>query len=233
MPPRRGFTFVELLVVIGLIALLIGLLLPALAKARDQSKAAQCASQLHQLYLAQTFYSNDNRGHFTPVMFGLDEDKWQWLLMKYAGKDQQQLSRTLYLCPASDAEQVTRARITGYGVNSFVMLPSWQTRRDRKCNSSEIILMGEKTLQTDDYLTTDDGYFLMHRDGMDTDWWVRILGHRSRSSYRHARGTIANMVMLDGHVVPMTRHDLVLDSGHWYWGTIGLPYVEGTYCNCP
>ncbi|MFW6060248.1 MAG: type II secretion system protein [Phycisphaeraceae bacterium] len=58
-PTRRAFTLVELLIVLGLIALLVGLLLPALASARDTAHIAQCASRLHQLSLATAAYLND------------------------------------------------------------------------------------------------------------------------------------------------------------------------------
>jgi prepilin-type processing-associated H-X9-DG protein/prepilin-type N-terminal cleavage/methylation domain-containing protein len=65
---RGAFTLVELLVVIGIVAVLIGLLLPALAVARANSRAIACLSNLRQMAVAAQAYCNENGGRF-PVAY--------------------------------------------------------------------------------------------------------------------------------------------------------------------
>ena len=83
-----GFTLVELLVVIGIIALLISILLPALGKAREQGNTIKCMSNLRQLGMASVMYSNANKGVLLPIDLTPDDqsiryETWASLLVGY------------------------------------------------------------------------------------------------------------------------------------------------------
>lgn len=93
---RRGFTLVELLVVIGIIALLISILLPALSSARRAGATVKCLSHLREIGSAFLYYASENKGFIPPVrqdypeVNGIPQNVqnlyWTDFLIKYTSK---------------------------------------------------------------------------------------------------------------------------------------------------
>jgi prepilin-type N-terminal cleavage/methylation domain-containing protein len=88
----RAFTLVELLVVIGVIGVLIGLLLPALSKARASSQTAACLGNLRQIMTAFQLYAYDNKQRFPEP--GAVAQSWESLLQTYVH------TREAFHCPS-------------------------------------------------------------------------------------------------------------------------------------
>jgi prepilin-type N-terminal cleavage/methylation domain-containing protein/prepilin-type processing-associated H-X9-DG protein len=99
----RAFTLVELLVVIGIIALIMAILLPTISKARQSAVKASCASNVRQICAALTAYSNDNKLHLPTYATAGPLGQYNWdiptaarnQLVKYG------LPRVAFYCPAN------------------------------------------------------------------------------------------------------------------------------------
>lgn len=232
---RHGFTLVELLVVIGIIAVLLGVLLPAVRGARAQSLALQCTTQLRELFMAQSQYAADNRGQLTPVV--QSGDRWERLLARYV-RTSGPMPRELMHCPSSPKRDETSSlveRFSTYGINPAMQMKNWRYRRDARMDAARIILMADKPEHAmDDFLTTADGWFMLADDALG-QWW-RFTDHNPNSGLRHGgRGErVANAVMVDGHVAPLGQREMCRDSGHWYWGSLeGMPTHQVMGGCCP
>jgi prepilin-type processing-associated H-X9-DG protein len=175
-----AFSLIELLVVIGIVALLIAMLLPALQRARRQSVSVKCQSNLQQIGQSLLIYANNNGGWIFPPSRGSivgrpREEFWPNFVFKPPV-----WNPPILLCPA-DLEPALEC---SYTLNNY--LKQYQIRFHSKKlgakTSSDVIVMGEKR-------TESDGYY------MDPGEYEQVI-----EPFRHGLTLKSNYLYLDLHV---------------------------------
>lgn len=197
---RLGFTLIELLVVVAIISVLVALLLPALARARDHAKSVQCASNLQQIGKGFQFYLNENNDFYPGAVWQKASDVtavWHQAeyggIAKYSGQDSSwdnvaASSRKvtgIFLCPVVDNPVVN---VIYYGMNA-----QGSFKRHSSCElTSSTILLSET-----------GGAAELSRYNVDprlnpifTYWQI---------NYRHSSNSTANSLYVDLHVAPIKK----------------------------
>ena len=242
---NRFFTLIELLIVIAIIAVLAGMLLPALNSAREQGKSITCLSDFKQLGLACQMYSNDNSDYLLPAElpfadsstgnsarhFGLYAGLGDRYLTPYLGvhpyatyggigvANNGTIYRTPMLCPSLKFNNTT--------VNGYVL--SYQLRGKKNSNGSAA-LVAERVVKLGSLKYPSD---LLHitegnSNGLMVDWDTVYTPDLNKvcgsMDFRH-RGS-ANLLFADAHAesrvrskVPCKEHQGT-DSYHSsFWAT--------------
>ncbi len=240
---ESGFTLIELLVVISIIALLVGILLPALGAARRTAQRSRCLSNVRQIAIASQFYSNDFNDYLPLIPAFNRQGDQLYLLESYLGGDE------IFICPSAEAtssggeiwsKAVGSANFFGNGLYESHFKPSFPTEElwgvgvskytDYKLNDN----IGErKPLNTPpdgivDRPVTQLPYTTWTVIAIDIDWGSTNEDGSIRDGDIARHGDGENLSFLDGHSEYMAREDFrdpatarkdPLGNDVWYrWG---------------
>lgn len=225
---REGFTLVELLVVISIIALLIALVLPSLAKAREVARNAVCQSNERGINQANYYYFNDYKYYFPPSQDGTNNRDQFWFtklgglylnctVTGTAGLGDGTGVEKVFLCP----EAPPTMGHTGLGIDALTNIAyGWNytalTHLDFTdlTNSGQTAKLSQIKNPSQTIVLGDSGNFLSYVIKPNQTWWWYNTSYEPVS--RHLGNTRANYAMVDGHVESLLHSEAAL-SYLPYW----------------
>jgi prepilin-type N-terminal cleavage/methylation domain-containing protein len=199
----RGFTMVEILVVLAIIIIVVAMLMPALARAKQQSVSTQCKSNLRQIGVELRIYADANRGWWFPPDLGVNvppPERWGVHVFKPANAHPPVMTCPADFEPIEDHSYVLNYHLADHKIKSH----STKSAMGGK-TPSEVILAGEKvTSETDYYMAVSEFDRVVEKN-------------------RHGRILGSNYLYIDSHVDAVAPSEAQSGIDPWDLPTLPNP----------
>lgn len=215
MNMKKNFTLIELLVVIAIIAILAGMLMPALASSREKAKQIDCMSHLKQIGIGIQMYADSNNGYGVSECSTINcvDTYFPAQLYPYAS------SKTIWKCPAEQKYHTTPYKNStdqtdweiSYGINRSKSSTAGPTF-DRLTQNYPIFKAKDpcNTIYIGDNVITDDNDFTIGiADPYNANKRSEFCINKSEIALHYTRWphqNRANLMMIDGHVINVEFH---------------------------
>jgi len=213
---RAAFTLIELLVVLAIIAVLSGMLLPGLAKAKGRARQANCLSNMRQVGIAMRLYADDHGSRLPGPGHGIDAEKESWIeaLAPYVGQVD-----ALRICPSDPkGRDRLRHRTTSYVLNGYLAV-DWispfgelleaRPGLDQLARPSDTIILFEIADRIEGSTFTDHTHARSWSSGWNTVLQeIQPDRHRTQSPGPDHTGGPANYLFADIHVASLPARPL-------------------------
>ncbi len=198
LPGHSIFTLIELLIVIAIIAILAGMLLPALARVRDKAHSIHCTGNLKQLSLGVSMYLQDFGSIYPPGLENTQKSGWSYCL--YSGR--YVTAPKSYFCHKDTTKYVSTVQPRSYAGHYYVFR-DWRTTVVT-VKSNEIKSPSKKFMLFDGYEVPAGTTRWSSSAGVETYNCATLYGKTTLIGNPHENGR--NFAFCDGHVSHVNRN---------------------------